>query len=253
MISTSEMKPILSASKICKTFGGVEALKDVSFEVKPGEVMALVGDNGAGKSTLIKTLSGVYIPDSGTMTYQAEQIAFEDPSQARSSGIETIYQDLALADNLDVGSNIFLGREPKTKRLGIFPVLDRTYMTKVAEEVIKPLDIIIPKASLKKPVLSLSGGQRQAIAIGRAVYWQAKVLIMDEPTAALGVPEQRKVMELILKLKEQGVAIILISHNMNDVFAVSDRITVLRRGQVVGVREASETNSEELVHLMVAG
>ncbi|KJY80928.1 ATP-binding cassette domain-containing protein [Vibrio nigripulchritudo] len=253
MNSAEQAKPILSASNLCKTFGGVEALKQVSFEVRPGEVMALVGDNGAGKSTLIKTLSGVYIPDSGTMTYQDEDVAFEDPSQARSSGIETIYQDLALADNLDVGSNIFLGREPKTKRLGVFPVLDRAYMTKVAEEVIKPLDIIIPKASLKKPVLSLSGGQRQAIAIGRAVYWQAKVLIMDEPTAALGVPEQRKVMELILKLKEQGVAIILISHNMNDVFAVSDRITVLRRGQVVGVREAKETNSKELVHLMVAG
>lgn len=242
--------PILEARDVSIRFGGVEALKRVSLHVAPGEVLALAGDNGAGKSTLIKILSGVYRADAGELRFEGRPLQLRDPQDARAQGIETIYQDLALADNLDVGSNIFLGREPVRRKLGVLTI-DRARMAQVAREVLERLDIVIPPRKLAGPVKMLSGGQRQAIAIGRAIYWNARVLIMDEPTAALGVPEQRKVMSLIGALKAQGVAVILISHNLHDIFAVADRIVVLRRGEVAGERRVADTHGDEIVHLMV--
>ena len=242
--------PILEARDISIRFGGVEALRRVSLHVMPGEVLALAGDNGAGKSTLIKIISGVYHADAGQLLFNGTPMQLRDPQDARAQGIETIYQDLALADNLDVGSNIFLGREPVRRQFGI-QVIDRERMAQVAREVLERLDIVIPARKLRGPVKMLSGGQRQAIAIGRAIYWNAHVLIMDEPTAALGVPEQRKVMELIAALKAQGVAVILISHNLHDIFAIADRIVVLRRGEVAGERLVASTNGDEIVRLMV--
>ncbi|MEA3128362.1 MAG: ribose transport system ATP-binding protein [Paraburkholderia sp.] len=241
--------PILEARDISIRFGGVEALRRVSLQLMAGEVLALAGDNGAGKSTLIKILSGVYHADAGSLLFNGAALQLRDPQDARAQGIETIYQDLALADNLDVGSNIFLGREPTRRQFGL-QVIDRPRMAQVAREVLERLDIVIPERKLGGPVKMLSGGQRQAIAIGRAIYWNARVLIMDEPTAALGVPEQRKVMELIAALKAQGVSVILISHNLHDIFAIADRVVVLRRGEVAGERLVAATNGDEIVHLM---
>ena len=246
-------EPILRADGLSKRFGGVQALKGVSFDLAPGEVLALAGDNGAGKSTLIKAISGVHQPDEGEIRYRGRRVVMANPHEARELGIETIYQDLALADNLDVGANVFLGREPERRFLGFLPALDRRRMREAAREVLHQLEIDIPPDKLTRPVRTLSGGQRQAVAIGRAIYWQAQVLIMDEPTAALGVPEQRKVMELIRRLKAQGVAIIFISHNLTDIFAVADRILVLRRGVAAGERATAATNGDEIVRLMVGG
>ena len=250
---TSASNPILAVKGISKRFGGVQALSDVSFDLRPGEVLALAGDNGAGKSTLIKCISGVYQPDEGELRYRGAAVAMANPREARGLGIETIYQDLALADNLDVGANVFLGREPKKRHFGLLPAIDRRRMRDAAYEVLQTLEIEIPKSKLTRPVRTLSGGQRQAVAIGRAIYWQANVLIMDEPTAALGVPEQRKVRELILKLKDQKVGVIFISHNLQDIFAVSDRILVLHRGIAAGERRIEETDHDEIVKLMVGG
>jgi len=242
--------PVLTVNNVSKRFGGVHALNDVSLELFAGEVLALAGDNGAGKSTLIKIISGVHRPDEGHLWYNGAEAHFENPQQARAHGIETIYQDLALADNLDVGANVFLGREPVKHLLG-FPFLDRKRMRTEAAEALRPLDIRIHRFDL--PLRALSGGQRQAVAIGRAVHWKAKVLIMDEPTAALGVPEQRKVIALIKGLKQSGVGVIFISHNLVDIFAVSDRIVVLRRGIKAGERTMTETTPDEIVRLMVGG
>lgn len=240
-------EPILEARNLTKRFGGVTALNNVSFELFPGEVLALAGDNGAGKSTLIKCISGVHLPEEGQIFLEGKEMRFSNPREARAAGIETIYQDLSLADNLDVGANVFLGREPMRRRLGL-PMLDRAKMRSEASTVLDTLDI---QTALDRPVNALSGGQRQAVAIGRAIYWKARLLIMDEPTAALGVPEQRKVVELIHRLKAQGVAIIFISHNLGDIFAVADRILVLLRGSKAGERKASETHGDEIVKLMV--
>lgn len=241
---------ILKVQGLSKRFGGVHALENVSLELYPGEVLALAGDNGAGKSTLIKIISGVYHPDDGTIWYSGSEVTFENPQKAREHGIETIYQDLALADNLDVGANVFLGREPLKRVLGL-PVLDRKRMRTQAAEALRVLDIHMHRFDL--PIRSLSGGQRQAVAIGRAIHWKAKILIMDEPTAALGVPEQRKVIALIKSLKQSGVGVIFISHNLVDIFAVSDRIVVLRRGVKAGERLTADTSSDEIVRLMVGG
>ena len=245
--------PILSVRSLSKHFGGVTALNNVSFGLHRGEVLALAGDNGAGKSTLIKAISGVHQPDEGEIVYKGDRVTFRNPRHAREIGIETIYQDLALADNLDVGANVFLGREPVIKTLGFLPRLDRRQMRAAAAEVLETLEIDIAAGKLGLPVRSLSGGQRQAVAIGRAIFWKAELLIMDEPTAALGVPEQRKVIELIHRLKRQGVAIIFISHNLIDIFAVADRIMVLRRGKNAGERRPGETTHDEVVKLMVGG
>ncbi len=245
--------PLLRCRGIGKRFGGVRALEDVSFDLDGGEVLALAGDNGAGKSTLIKIISGVYHPDEGEILFDGERIAFDNPRAARDAGIETIYQDLALADNLDVGANVFLGREPATRLLGLLPRVDRRRMREAAHEVLETLEIDIPPSKLTEPVRNLSGGQRQAVAIGRAIFWKARLLIMDEPTAALGVPEQRKVRELVHRLRGQGVAVIYISHNLQDIMAVADRILVLRRGRKVGELARAEATGDEIVRLMVGG
>jgi simple sugar transport system ATP-binding protein len=242
--------PILQVRNLSKNFGAVQALNDVSFHVGRGEVVALAGDNGAGKTTLIKAVSGVYRPSAGEILLNGAPMSFDSPQDARDKGIETIYQDLALADNLSIGANIFLGREPMTRRFGI-PVLDRKKMAAAARETMAMLDFHVSR--LDAPVSNFSGGQRQAVAIGRAVFWDAKVLIMDEPTAALGVPEQRKVIELIHNLKAQGRGVIFISHNLQDIFAVSDRIVVLRRGVMAGERRIAETTHDEVVKLMIGG
>src|SRR6516164_9388542 len=241
---------ILEVRDISKRFGGVHALEKVSLDLYAGEVLALAGDNGAGKSTLIKSISGVHKPDEGTISYDGKPVTFENPQQARDHGIETIYQDLALADNLDAGANVFLGREVMKRVLGL-PVLDRKKMRTEAADALRVLDIRINRFDL--PLRSMSGGQRQAVAIGRAIHWKAKVLIMDEPTAALGVPEQRKVIALIKSLKQSGVGVIFISHNLVDIFAVTDRIVVLRRGQKAGEAATQATNSDEIVRWMVGG
>jgi simple sugar transport system ATP-binding protein len=240
---------VLRMQNLVKRFGGLTAVNDVSVEIRAGEVVGLVGDNGAGKSTLIKMISGVYRPDEGHIYLMDKEITLASPMEARDLGIETIYQDLALCENLDAPVNIFLGREPTRRFLGLFKQIDRTTMYQESLKVLDSLDIKIPK--LQRPIRQMSGGQRQAVAIARAVYWNAKLVIMDEPTAALGVPEQRKVQELVHTLKSQGVPVIIISHNLQDVFAVADRVVVMRPGQKVGDLLASQTNGDELVSLMV--
>ena len=245
----ADVQPILQVKEIYKRFGGLVAVDHVSLDIYPGEVVGLLGDNGAGKSTLIKMISGAYKPDGGQILVDGQAVSFATPLEARRRGIETIYQDLALCDNLDAGANIFLGRERMRRQLGIFSVLDRPYMLREARQVLDQLDIRIPE--LRTPIRQLSGGQRQAVSIARAVYWKAHLMIMDEPTAALGVPEQLKVLELIRTLRNQGVPVILISHNMLDVFAVADRVIVMRRGSKSGERKISETNENEVVGLMV--
>jgi simple sugar transport system ATP-binding protein len=242
---------LLEVRGLSKHFGAIRALDDFDMTINRGEVVALAGDNGAGKTTMIKTISGVFQPTAGEIRLKGEPIHFATPQEARDKGIETIYQDLALADNLSIGANIFLGREPMTKAFGFLPVLDRKAMRKAAQETMALLDFHVSR--LDAPVSNFSGGQRQAVAIGRAVHWDAQILIMDEPTAALGVPEQRKVISLIHQLKAQGRGIIFISHNLQDIFAVSDRIIVMRRGIKAGERRISETTHDEVVKLMIGG
>ncbi|MEA5033268.1 MAG: ATP-binding cassette domain-containing protein [Sphaerochaeta sp.] len=240
---------IIETRGITKRFGGLTAVDNVSMGVNAGEVVAILGDNGAGKSTLIKMISGVHKPDEGTILLDGKPMKLESPMDALANGIETIYQDLALAENLNVSSNIFLGREKTKRSLGVLNVLDHEYMQKESRSVLDRLEIEIP--SLKNTIRTLSGGQRQAVAISRSIYWQAKVLIMDEPTAALGIAEQKKVLDLVKSLKTQGIGIIIISHQMYDVFEVADRIIVMRRGQNVATRMVSETTADEIVGLIV--
>ena len=243
-------EPLLSIRKMTKRFGGLVAVNEVSWEVYPGEVVGLLGDNGAGKSTLIKCISGVYQPDEGELYFEGQLSNFARPIDARQHGIETIYQDLALANNLDVGANIFLGREIKKSRLGgLVRMLDEPNMLRESRVALEGLEIHFP--NLEQPIENLSGGQRQAVAIARAVYWDAKLMIMDEPTNNLGVPEQHKVLELIRKLRDQGVPVILITHTLPDVFAVSDRLIVMHRGRKVTEKRTTETNTQELVQYMV--
>lgn len=245
----SNNAPILRVTNLTKRFGGLTAVNNVSWEIRPGEVVALAGDNGAGKSTLIKLISGVYRPDEGQIFLDGQPVQMSSPLEARKLGIETIYQDLALCENLDAPVNIFLGREPARPLLGFFRQVDRQQMLREAQKVLDRLDIRIP--NLQRPIRQMSGGQRQAVAIARAVYWNARLMIMDEPTAALGVPEQRKVHELVHTLKNEGVPVILISHNLQDIFAVADRIIVMRRGVKVGDVMANAITADELVGLMV--
>jgi simple sugar transport system ATP-binding protein len=246
---TPSDQPILSASELYKHFGGLVAVDRVSLEVHRGEVVGLLGDNGAGKSTLIKMISGVHRPDSGRLILKGRDVNFSSPQDARDTGIETIYQDLALCENLDAGANIFLGREPVHRMLGVLNAVDRRRMLAESRRILDQLDIRIP--GLSRPIRQMSGGQRQAVAIARAVYWNAQLLIMDEPTAALGVPEQRKVLALVRTLREHGVGVIIISHNLQDVLDVADRIIVMRRGRVVGERKVVETNTTDLLGLMI--
>jgi len=243
-------EPILSIRHMVKRFGGLTAVNDVSLDIHPGEVVALLGDNGAGKSTLIKCVSGVHLPDSGEIRFEGRPVSFPKPIDARSAGIETIYQDLALANNLDVPANIFLGREMKNRYLGgLVQTLNDRQMLREAAQSLAALEIQFP--TLTQPIESLSGGQRQAVAIARAIYWKARLMIMDEPTNNLGVPEQQKVLELIRRLRDQGVPVILITHTMPDVFAVADRIVVMHRGRKVAEKRMADTNASELVQYMV--
>lgn len=246
---TPRGEPILRAVNLVKRFGGLTAVNDVSLDIYAGEVVALAGDNGAGKSTLIKMISGVYRPDGGHIYLEGKEITMASPLEARGLGIETIYQDLALCENLDATVNIFLGREPTKRLFGIFKQVDRAHMLAESNKVLDRLDIHIP--NLRRPIRQMSGGQRQAVAIARALYWNARLVIMDEPTAALGVPEQRKVHELVGALKRQNVPVIIISHNLQDIFAVSDRIIVMRRGQKVGDVLTAEVTDDDLVAMMV--
>jgi ribose transport system ATP-binding protein len=244
------MEPMLSVRNLVKRFGGLTAVNRVSLEVYPGEVVGLVGDNAAGKSTLIKCVSGVYQADEGEIFFQGQRIHFAHPIDARQAGIETIYQDLALAGNLGVSANIFMGREVKRKYLGgLVHTLDESFMDAASQKVLNTLNIRFRNFGEK--IEKLSGGQRQAVAIARAVYWQAKLMIMDEPTNNLGVIEQRKVLELIGKLREERVPVILISHTLPDVFAVTNRIVVMHRGRRVAEKRSSETNSQEIVQYMM--
>lgn len=244
------MEPMLSVRNLVKRFGGLTAVDHVSLDVYPGEVVGLVGDNAAGKSTLIKCISGVYQADEGEIFFQGQRMHFAHPIDARRSGIETIYQDLALAGNLGISANIFMGREVKRKYLGgAVHTLDETFMNSASQEVLDTLDIRF--ANFGEKIEKLSGGQRQAVAIARAIYWQAKLMIMDEPTNNLGVVEQRKVLDVIGKLREEQVPVILISHTLPDVFAVTNRIVVMHRGRRVAEKRTGETNSQEIVQYMV--
>jgi len=241
---------LLSVRNLTKIFGGLVAVNDVSFDVARGEVVGLLGDNGAGKSTLIKCISGVHSAEDGEIIFDNGAVRFASPMDARRVGIETIYQDLALANNLDVGANIFLGREVKTRRLGgLVQTLDDKHMREQSRQTLDSLHIRIP--ALTEPIEKLSGGQRQAVAIARAVDWDARLMIMDEPTNNLGVPEQHKVLELIRMLKGRGVPVILITHVMPDALAVTDRIIVMHRGRKVAEKITARTNAEELVQYMV--
>jgi ABC-type sugar transport system ATPase subunit len=243
-------EPLLSIRGLTKIFGGLVAVDNVSFEVARGEVVGLLGDNGAGKSTLIKCISGVHTPEEGEILFDDAPVAFASPMDARRAGIETIYQDLALANNLDVGANIFLGREVKTRRLGgLVQTLDDRHMREQSRQTLDSLQIRFP--TLTEPIEKLSGGQRQAVAIARAVYWDARLMIMDEPTNNLGVPEQHKVLDLIRTLKGRGVPVILITHVLPDAFAVTDRVVVMHRGRKVAEKITARTTAEELVQYMV--
>jgi ABC-type sugar transport system ATPase subunit len=238
-------QPVLQVKKVSKFFGGLTALNQVDFEIYNGEVVALLGDNGAGKSTLTKCISGVYHADEGEILFEGKPLLGNSPAEIRDRGIQTIYQDLALAENLDVGANVFLGKEKTRRVLGLFNVTDDEYMRTEAKKVLDRLDIHIP--SLRQKLVTLSGGQRQAVAIARAMYWNARLVLMDEPTAALGVPEQRKVLALVRSLRDEGIPVILISHTMQDVMAVADRMVVMRRGKVAANVPRAEATEELLV------
>ncbi len=241
----AQKNPILQVSGVSKYFGGLTALDNVSLDIYPGEVVALLGDNGAGKSTLIKCISGVYQQDDGEVLFNGQAITDMKPAQIRDLGIETIYQDLALAEQLDVGANVFLGKEKMKNFLGFIPVTDDEYMREEAAKVLERLDIHIPNLSQK--LVRLSGGQRQAVAIARAIYWDARLVIMDEPTAALGVPEQRKVLALVRSLRDEGIPVIIISHNMQDVLDVADRLVIMLRGRRVANLPRSEATEDLIV------
>lgn len=243
--------PLLRVEGVSKFFGGLTALHQVDLEIYPSEVVAILGDNGAGKSTLIKCVSGVYKADEGRILFNGHDITSSTPHDVRNLGIETIYQDLALAENLDVGANVFLGKEKQKRFLGLIPVTDDEYMRQESAKILNRLNIHIP--SLRQKLVRLSGGQRQAVAIVRALYWDAKLVIMDEPTAALGVPEQRKVLALVRSLRDQGIPVIIISHTMQDVMEVADRMVVLRRGRKVAEVPRSEATVEILVTHIVGG
>ena len=237
--------PVLSLTNIHKSFGGIIAIQDFSLELYSGEIVALVGDNGAGKSTLVKMVSGVYRPTSGEVRLDGELVTFADASSARDRGIEVVYQDLALADLQPVYMNMFLGRELTKKPFGL---LDKEKMRENSQALVDDLDVRIPSAS--STIRDLSGGQRQGIAIARATHWASKLILLDEPTAALGVAETAKVEGLISSLKERNLAILIISHRLDQVFRLSDRICVLRRGEQIGICKTSETDNNEIVSMI---
>ncbi len=231
-----------------KSFGVVQALTDVDFEVRASEVMALVGDNGAGKSTLIKCVAGIHPIDSGQVLFDGEVVSVHGPKDAVRLGIEVVYQDLALCDNLDVVQNMYLGRE-------VHDVIQRLNEPEMEQQTVKTMHSLAVTTirSVRSRVASLSGGQRQSVAVARAVMWNSNVVLLDEPTAALGVAQTRQVLDLVTRLREQGLAVVLISHNLHDVFEVATRITVLRLGRNVGVYEREKTTQQEIVAAITAG
>jgi D-xylose transport system ATP-binding protein len=240
--------PLLELRGVSKRFGAVQALSAVDFRSMPGEVMALVGDNGAGKSTLIKGIAGIYPFDEGEIYFDGQQVHIHGPRDVAALGIEIVYQDLALADNLDVVANMFLGRE----RTRSFWRLDEASMEQASLETLDSLSVTTI-SSVRQAVAGLSGGQRQAIAVAKAVMWNSRLVILDEPTAALGVAQTRQVLDLVRRLADKGLAVILISHNLYDIFEVADRITVLRLGRKVGELVAAETTQQAVVHAITAG
>ena len=243
------VRPVLEARGIDKRFGPVHAIRDVDFTVYPGEVVALIGDNGAGKSTLINVLTGVLPPDGGEIEFDGRLVRFSSPHEAREHGIETVYQDLAVAPHLDAVANIFLGRERRTGGLaGTLGFLDNHRMRKETEEQLGRLHVRVPQ--LDRRLVTLSGGQRQGVAVARAVMWASKVVIMDEPTAALGVAQTAMVLDLIRQVRDTGVPVVFISHNMPNVFQVADRIVVLRLGEVVAELDPKTATIEDAVAAM---
>jgi D-xylose transport system ATP-binding protein len=244
----SDAAPTLELRDLSKAFGSVQALSEVDFEVRDGEVMALVGDNGAGKSTLIKCVSGIYSIDTGEVFFEGEPVSIHGPKDAARLGIEVVYQDLALCDNLDVVQNMYLGREVHD----LLQRLREPEMEQKTAETLKSLSVTTI-SSIRQPVASLSGGQRQSVAVARAVMWNSRVVILDEPTAALGVAQTRQVLDLVKRLAEQGLAVVLVSHNLHDIFEVATRITVLRLGRNVGVYERAKTTQREIVEAITAG
>jgi D-xylose transport system ATP-binding protein len=241
------MSPLLEVRGIDKSFGPVQVLHDVAFSAHAGEVTALVGDNGAGKSTLVKCVGGIYPIDSGEIVFDGRPVQVHGPRDAGELGIEIVYQDLALCDNLDIVQNMFLGRE---RRRGL--VLDEASMEELAEQTLSGLSVRTVK-SIRQQVSSLSGGQRQTVAIAKAVLWNSKVVILDEPTAALGVAQTAQVLELVRRLADKGLAVVLISHNMNDVFAVSDQIAALYLGRMAAQVRTSDVTHAQVVELITSG
>jgi ABC-type sugar transport system ATPase subunit len=234
-----------------KSYGGLHALRDVDLKMYRGEVLALVGDNGAGKSTLIKVISGALVPDSGSIRFDGTEVSFARPTDATAVGIETVHQNLGLVDELDVTQNVFLGRELTQSSLGFLPRLDKQEMRRQTVELLRNFSIAMPK--LNDPVRKLSGGQRQIIAISRLLLAEPKLLIMDEPMAALGIDEGSKVLQLVAKLRETGIATLIISHNLEHVFGLADRVTVMKNGAMVGVKQTDETTREEIVSMITIG
>lgn len=240
-------EPLLRLTGITKRFGAVQALTDVDLDLPAGVVTALAGDNGAGKSVLIKCISGIYAPDEGEIWWEGQKVHIHHPRDAAALGIETVYQDLALCDNLDIVQNMFLGRE---RRRGL--ALDENAMERAASDTLKSLAVTTVR-SIRQPVASLSGGQRQSVAIAKAVLWNSKFVIMDEPTAALGVAQTAMVLDLVRQLADRGLGVMIVSHNLNDVFQVADRIAVLHLGRMVAVRPVAELDRRMVVDLMTSG
>ena len=239
--------PLLQMTGVNKSFGPVHVLHDVDFAVYPGEVTALVGDNGAGKTTLVKCVSGIYGIDSGEIRFNGEPVTMHGPRDAAALGIEVVYQDLALCDNLDIVQNMFLGREVVSGG-----VLDESEMERRARSTLASLSVRTVK-SVRQVVSSLSGGQRQTVAIAKSVLWNSKVVLLDEPTAALGVAQTEQVLALVRRLADAGIGVVLISHNLHDVFETATRITVLRLGRNVGIYEREKTTQQEIVSAITAG
>jgi len=239
--------PLLQLRDITKTYGSVQALTDVDFQVKEGEIMALVGDNGAGKSTLVKCVAGTHSADSGEILFEGQEVHIHGPKDAARLGIEVVYQDLALCDNLDVVQNMYLGRE-----VNRFQVLNEAEMEQNTAKTLKSL-AVTTIGSIRRPVATLSGGQRQSVAVAKAVQWNSKLVLLDEPTAALGVAQTEQVLALVRRLGEQGLGVVLISHNLHDVFETADRITVLRLGRDVGVFDRRTTTQQAVVEAITAG
>jgi D-xylose transport system ATP-binding protein len=246
-VTTDDATPLLELRGLYKSFGPVQVLRDVNFAVHAGAVTALVGDNGAGKSTLVKCVSGIYGHDAGEFLFEGRPVTIHGPRDAATLGIEIVYQDLALCDNLDIVQNMFLGRE---RRSGL--VLDDDTMEQLAAKTLSDL-AVRTVSSVRQRVSSLSGGQRQTVAIAKAVLWNSRVVILDEPTAALGVAQTAQVLELVRRLADSGLAVVLISHNMNDVFAVADRIATLYLGRMVAEVKASDVTHAQVVELITAG